>query len=215
MRAREIHENPSISAYFSNTPQRLHTMNTPFQNPFTSAFTPPFVAPPFAASSFAASPFGTAAPHNASTQPLGPWLAPTTNPQELDRRIQELKTVQFWLEQNTRALAATIQMLEVQKLTLMTLNNMGANMTEIMQSWSNWGQNNLNSKNQGSNNSFDFSSPQENKTENPQPQASFESMMQPWWGTLLQQFQNIAATQSPPTHPAENPAPETSKPQSE
>jgi hypothetical protein len=37
---------------------------------------------------------------------------------ELDKRIQDLKTVQFWLEQNARLLAATIQALEVQKLTL-------------------------------------------------------------------------------------------------
>ena len=28
------------------------------------------------------------------------WVAPTLDPQEIDKRIQELKTVQFWLEQN-------------------------------------------------------------------------------------------------------------------
>ena len=27
------------------------------------------------------------------------WVAPTLDPQELDKRIQELKAVQFWLNQ--------------------------------------------------------------------------------------------------------------------
>lgn len=52
------------------------------------------------------------------------WFQPTLDPQELEKRIGELKTVQFWLEQNSRALGATIQALEVQKLTLNTLKAM-------------------------------------------------------------------------------------------
>jgi hypothetical protein len=52
------------------------------------------------------------------------WIAPTLKPEELDKRIQELKTVQFWLDQNAKMLAATIQALEVQKMTLSALNSM-------------------------------------------------------------------------------------------
>ena len=52
---------------------------------------------------------------------MASWVAPTLSVEELDKRIQELKTVQFWLEQNTNALKATIQALEVQKMTLSTL----------------------------------------------------------------------------------------------
>ena len=37
-------------------------------------------------------------------QGFGQWVAPTLDPQEIDKRIQELKTVQFWLEQNARLL---------------------------------------------------------------------------------------------------------------
>ena len=55
---------------------------------------------------------------------LANWVAPTLNAEELDKRITELKAVHFWLEQNTRALSATIQALEVQKLTLATLHGM-------------------------------------------------------------------------------------------
>ena len=62
---------------------------------------------------------------------MASWVAPTLNIEELDKRIQELKTVQFWLEQNTNALKATIQALEVQKMTLSTLQGMNVNMAEM------------------------------------------------------------------------------------
>lgn len=62
---------------------------------------------------------------------LGSWVAPTLNVEELDKRIGELKNVQFWLEQNSRALSATIQALEVQKMTLATLKGMNFNLSEV------------------------------------------------------------------------------------
>ena len=55
---------------------------------------------------------------------IGQWIAPTLNPEELEKRIEELRTVQFWLEQNARMLGATIQALEVQRMTLSTLKTM-------------------------------------------------------------------------------------------
>ena len=57
---------------------------------------------------------------------LASWVAPTIDVQELQKRIDDLKAVQFWLEQNGRALAATVQALEVQKKTLSTLKNTNA-----------------------------------------------------------------------------------------
>ena len=54
------------------------------------------------------------------------WVAPTLDPEALDKRIGELKAVQFWLEQNAVALKATLQALEVQKMTLATLQSMNA-----------------------------------------------------------------------------------------
>jgi hypothetical protein len=59
------------------------------------------------------------------------WIAPTLDPEELDKRIQELKTVQFWLEQNAKLLAATIQGLEVQRMTLSTLQSMNLPLAEL------------------------------------------------------------------------------------
>jgi hypothetical protein len=62
---------------------------------------------------------------------LGNWVAPTLNVEELDKRIDELKAVQFWLDQNAMALKATIQALEVQKMTLATLKGMNFNMGDV------------------------------------------------------------------------------------
>ncbi|GAA3999190.1 hypothetical protein GCM10022279_23620 [Comamonas faecalis] len=77
----------------------------------------------------------------AAMPPLAGWVAPTMSIEELDKRVQELKTVQFWLEQNARALGATVQAMQVQRMTLAALQDMnvaagdmasafGARMTE-------------------------------------------------------------------------------------
>ncbi len=68
---------------------------------------------------------GSAIPH------IGQWVAPTLNPEELEKRIDELRTVQFWLEQNARLLATTIQALEVQRMTLSTLQSMNVPLAEL------------------------------------------------------------------------------------
>jgi len=62
---------------------------------------------------------------------LANWIAPTLNLEELEKRIDELKTVHFWLEQNSKALGATVQALEVQKMTLATLKGMNFNMGDV------------------------------------------------------------------------------------
>src|SRR6516225_9334573 len=62
---------------------------------------------------------------------MGQWVAPTLNPEELQKRIDELKTVQFWLEQNAKMLGTTIQALEVQRMTLSTLQTMNLQMTDL------------------------------------------------------------------------------------
>lgn len=62
---------------------------------------------------------------------LSSWVAPTISVEELEKRIDELKAVQFWLEQNSRALSATVQALEVQKMTLATLKGMNVAMGDL------------------------------------------------------------------------------------
>jgi hypothetical protein len=65
---------------------------------------------------------------------IGSWVAPTLDPAELEKRIEELRTVQFWLEQNARMLGATIQALEVQRMTLSTLKTMNVQMEDLRDS---------------------------------------------------------------------------------
>ncbi len=78
---------------------------------------------------------GAAAP-GASPGGAGPfpgmsqWIAPTVSIEDIDKRIQELRAVQFWIEQNGRALTATIQALEVQKMTLAALHSMQGGLGE-------------------------------------------------------------------------------------
>jgi hypothetical protein len=58
--------------------------------------------------------------------PLGvpvPGLAmPTLDPQEIEKRIQELKSVEMWLAMNLNMLRASIQGLEMQKAGLEGMN---------------------------------------------------------------------------------------------
>ena len=65
---------------------------------------------------------------------IGQWVAPTLDPAELEKRINELRTVQYWLEQNARMLATTIQALEVQRMTLSTLKTMNVQMGDLSES---------------------------------------------------------------------------------
>src|SRR5437764_12504016 len=62
---------------------------------------------------------------------LANWIAPTLNVEELEKRISDLKAVHFWLDQNAKALGATIQALEVQKMTLATLKGTNVRMADM------------------------------------------------------------------------------------
>lgn len=70
-----------------------------------------------------------------SSGPSG-WVAPTLSVEEIDKRVQELKAVLFWLEQNSAALKATIQALEVQKMTLSALKGMNVSLQDMAQAFS-------------------------------------------------------------------------------
>jgi len=142
---------------------------------------------------------------------MASWVAPTLNIEDIDKRIQELKSVLFWLEQNTTALKATIQAMEVQKMTLTTLQGMNVNMADLAKA-------------------FTVKAPVTAPAPEPEPQAAAPQPVTPqaapdpksvqaadagkeaaeepakgpasakpavdpmqWWGALTQQFQNIAS----------------------
>ncbi len=137
---------------------------------------------------------------------IGQWVAPTLNPEELEKRIEELRTVQFWLEQNARMLGATIQALEVQRMTLSTLKTMNVQVADLRES--------LRIKLPA-----DLAEPAApDAAAEPEPQAAAEAaprksaarrgkagaagaaspagVVDPmqWWGALTKQFTQLAAT---------------------
>ncbi len=119
---------------------------------------------------------------------LGHWVAPTMNVEELEKRIAELKAVQFWLDQNATALKATIQALEVQKMTLATLHGMNVNMSEMAKAFS------VKMPDSAASPAAP-AAPEatEPDTESPARAPGGVDPMQ-WWGALTQQFQSIAAS---------------------
>jgi len=115
------------------------------------------------------------------------WFTPTMSAEDLDKRINELKTVQFWLEQNTRALAATIQALEVQKMTLATLKSMNFPMPSAFAA-------SAASPSPRATESAPAAPPeQSDAAPEAKPAGPAVDPMQ-MWNALTQQFQNIAAT---------------------
>ncbi|WP_284214365.1 PhaM family polyhydroxyalkanoate granule multifunctional regulatory protein [Comamonas jiangduensis] len=153
--------------------------------------------------------------------PFSHWVAPTVSVEEIDKRIEELKAVHFWLEQNSKALAATVQALEVQKMTLSTLKGMNVNLSEMAKAFpfaaaatapaknplTDWP---MSAAAQPAEPVAQPSQPQPQQApETPKAQAassSAETAESPsdaaqtanmatamqWWGALTQQFQHIA-----------------------
>ncbi|MDE2593853.1 MAG: hypothetical protein KGL57_06415 [Burkholderiales bacterium] len=116
---------------------------------------------------------------------LGSWTMPTLDPQELEKRITDLKTVQFWLEQNARMIAMTIQGLEVQRMTLSTLKGMNVSMDALRESL----------KARAKPTEEPAAAPASKaEPEAPRAEAGGQGInpMQ-WWDTLTQQFTQLAS----------------------
>ena len=137
---------------------------------------------------------------------LGSWVAPTLNVEELDKRIGELKSVQFWLDQNAMALKATIQALEVQKMTLATLKGMNFNMGDVANAFKLKVADTVAGGVQGMADKAktfaglevpptNFGKEAEPVKEKAPTVAQAAGVVDPmqWWGALTQQFQTIAA----------------------
>jgi hypothetical protein len=93
----------------------------------------------------------------------GVGLAPSMNPEELERKIAELKSVENWLKLNLSMLSSTIQGMEVQLATIATLKSFVAAATPAAQD-----------------------STAAASTEVP-------AAAQAWWNMLTQQFSQVAA----------------------
>ena len=123
------------------------------------------------------------------------WIAPTLDPEELGKRIEQLRTVQFWLEQNAKLLAATIQALEVQRMTLATLKTMNVPMDRMRDAFKLAPQTDIEAadvepeppvaKKAGA------SAPRKAAAAKPALTPAVDPMQ--WWGALTQQFTELAS----------------------
>lgn len=127
------------------------------------------------------------------------WVAPTLNVEELDKRIAELKAVQFWLDQNAKALSATVTALEVQKMTLATLKGMNFNMGDVANAFKLKAADTVASAVSGAKDrmadvvSGPASAGKKSKSGlTPDANGLIDPMQ--WWGSLTQQFGQIAAS---------------------
>jgi hypothetical protein len=149
--------------------------------------------------------FAQAAANKSATPHAADWVAPTVSIEELDKRIADLKAVQFWLEQNVHLLRATMQALQVQKMTLAALQGMNLNLADVAKVFAAPAQ-----------------QPQPAPTASPEPSAmasetagaAAEPAPAPavtdplqWWDALTQQFQAIAASALPEAAQAGAPSP--------
>lgn len=134
---------------------------------------------------------------------LSNWVAPTLNVEELEKRIDELKAVHFWLEQNSRALGATIQALEVQKMTLATLKGMNFNIGDVANALKLKAADSVYSGVQRvtekaastAKTISDVATGHKSSPKESKPTSTVAGLVDPLnlWGSLTQQFQQIAA----------------------
>jgi hypothetical protein len=118
---------------------------------------------------------------------MSQWIAPTLDPKELDKRIGELRTVQFWLENNARLLGTTIQALEVQRLTLNTLQTMNLPLAGLGEA--------MKIRPAGPAPAAPAVSRSPRKAAGASAAAPAAPAVDPmqWWGALTQQFTELAA----------------------
>jgi len=62
---------------------------------------------------------------NPTSFPLPGIFTPTLDPEEIDKKIAELSSVESWLKMNLTFLQMTIKTLEMQKSALQTLHEAG------------------------------------------------------------------------------------------
>lgn len=113
---------------------------------------------------------------------LPPSMAPTMDPDEIARRVAELKTIEQWLVMNLTMLRSTIQALEIQQSTLVALRAFGMPGTG----------------GPAADNTPPADAPEQGSA--PAPEAAASSAPMPdalnpiaWWDLLQKQFGEVAA----------------------
>ncbi|CAM3791038.1 hypothetical protein EV679_0388 [Kerstersia gyiorum] len=122
-------------------------------------------------------------------------LSPTLDAQELARRIDELRTVENWLNLNLSLLRSTIQGMEVQRATISTLQSFLGGAVPGADASARPASPDVPPKPQAGQAAQDNA---EAASEDPAAQAA-----QAWWSLLQQQFQGFAAAASAAAAPVQ------------
>jgi hypothetical protein len=126
-------------------------------------------------------------------------MQPTLDPAELEKKINELKSVESWLKLNLSMLSSTIQGMEVQLATITTLQQfMSANSDIAKQSWPS--PSSTPSAHSASPSpsapaqaqASEAQVPPKEKAPSPADASNIEGA-QAWWNMLTQQFGQLAA----------------------
>ncbi len=110
---------------------------------------------------------------------------PTSWAQDLDKKIEDLKTVESWLQVNMSTLRGTIQTLEVQRATLVALQSMSATLAGAAK---------------------------QGNVEKEQPDAYAQQAA--WWNLLQDQFQSVLSAVVSDVNQKDAETAATSKPES-
>lgn len=132
-------------------------------------------------------------------------MQPTLDPVELEKKINELKSVESWLKLNLSMLSSTIQGMEVQLATITTLRQFVASNNLAAQQFANSAsplaaeKSAASSSAQSESDAWVLKSAQaENNADKPSDTAQIDPKSAPdaaqaWWNMLAQQFGQIAA----------------------
>ena len=125
---------------------------------------------------------------------VSPSLAPTLHPEELERRIQELKVVENWLKLNLSMLSSTIQGMEVQHATISTIRAfVGAGVPVVAPK-----------------EEVKTASDKQRVQADPSPEPAGQTMpaaAKAWWDMLETQFKQVAAATAATLSPKQDAEP--------
>jgi hypothetical protein len=126
-------------------------------------------------------------------------LIPTLDPKELDKRINDLKTVEHWLDMNRILLHSTIQTLEMQRNALVALQSMTRSP-----------QPGTSAPGAGQGSAAAAATQPGDAAAGAQP---FPFDPAPWWNALQEQFARVAAAAAEPERPGADQPPREADPE--
>jgi hypothetical protein len=119
---------------------------------------------------------------------------PSMSLEDLDKRIQELKTVETWLNVNMTMLRNTIQALEVQRATIATLHSLSSTMAKTMQDMSSPETNPFTSAASAYSSAAPATQAEDSQDQEPEEISPLIAQSAAWWQGVQEQFKQALGT---------------------